>query len=207
MDSSGFESPALRLARVLAKLRALKPDSLVAVDETGDEHEIAITGNRSRYERAARGVVSVGGVSCRLIKDGKVLEVLEVRKPEELAPATSSSSSAELAANVRRVDDVRELVKIALDAADRMRSRDLEVLAKVTDAAVGIMNTAAARAERLEATLAEHTARKERELARLARQVEELGAGADDNAGSKADELLEKLLGLATPSEKATPTQ
>ncbi len=203
MDS---ESPAFRLSRVLAKLRALKPDSLVAVDETGDEHEIAITGNRSRYERAARGVISVGGVSCRLIKDGKVLEVLEVRRPEELAP-TSSSGSAELAANVRRVDDVRELVKIALDAADRMRSRDLEVLAKVTDAAVGIMNTAAARAERLEATLAEHTARKERELARLQRQVEELGAGADDNAGSKADELLEKLLGLASPAEKPTPTQ
>jgi hypothetical protein len=171
----------------------------------GDEHEIAITGNRSRYERAARGVISVGGVSCRLIKDGKVLEVLEVRRPEELAP-TSSSASGELA-NVRRVDDVRELVKIALDAADRMRSRDLEVLAKVTDAAVGIMNTAAARAERLETTLAEHTARKERELARLARQVEELGAGAEDTAGSKADELLEKLLGLAGPAEKTTPTQ
>jgi hypothetical protein len=196
------DSATARLARVLAQLRRLKPAGIVAIDAMGDESHIAIIGQRGRYERAARNLISINAVSARLVdKDGALLDTVTIVDATETPPAALLAGEELAPSSVpkgNRVDDVRDLVKIALDAADRARARDVEVLSKVIDAAVGVMSAAGERAERLEAMLLEQTARKERELSLLARKLEAASLGSGEDVPSKADELLEKLLGLAT---------
>lgn len=233
----GDLSPAIRLARTLEKFRRLKPASIIAVSEDGDETTIAITGMRGRYERAARALIASEAVSCRLLDaEGQLLEALNVtnaKKGPENGDAPSGAFDVEDVRTAQEereerrgaeVDDVRELVKIALDAAERARKADLEVfketraadalmmkaqtetLSTVTQAAVGMMNTAAERAERLETMLVEMNQRHTKELRAIGMQLdaereERLRLAAEAGDGS-ADKMIERLIfGEKKPEE------
>lgn len=238
------DSPAVRLARTLEKLRRLKPASIIATDEDGHETKIAITGMRGRYERAARSLIAAEAVKCRLLDaEGGTLEVLNVLAAKK-GPETDGSlpdgaydvdedererrAAREEERRGAEVDDVRELVKISLDAAERARAADLamfkesrasdaammkantETLQTLTQAAVGLMATASERAERLEAMLVEMNASHRKELRALAMQLEaereerlRLAAEAGDNS---ADKMIEKLIfGEKKPEEPSKP--
>lgn len=251
------DSPAIRLARTLEKLRRLKPKTIIGINDEGEETRIPITGMRGRYERAGRALIASDAVTAKLLDEsGGVLEVLNV------AAASASSDPADNGPpegtfsptiedriredrELRRgaeVDDVRELVKIALDAADRARAADLEglkaarerdrdimreqteTLRTVTQAAVGMMQTAAERAERLEAMLMEQNTRHAKELRAIAMQLEaereERQRLQEQNGDNSADKMIERLIfgepkkeepkkdaeGENKPNGQATPT-
>jgi hypothetical protein len=208
-----------RTSVVLAALRRIKPDSVVCVDCDGAETVVAISGQRGRYERAARSIVALNATTARCINaEGTVAEVLVV-DPDADATTESTSESSAAAKLAKRVDEVTVLVKVALDAADRATQRIIdsnkdsnEALTRAVDTALSVLKVTADRAERLELLVGRLTGKRERELAEAYRELSRLPAGgktaddsdgADDEADKKAEALLDKLIGMAM--DKSSP--
>lgn len=170
-------APALRQA--YARLRAIRPARLIAI--VGEEaHEIRLSGRRGRWERALATAHELGAEELRAL-DGAgavmaVLKLVEQRADEEDEETAATSHAAE----------VRALVALALDAADRAVLRTSEQQQQVLEAALSVMRAASERAERLE-----------RALAAVVRAHERALAAARDEQESPSDKLAEQALALA----------
>lgn len=166
------------LRQAYARLRSLRPARLVAI--VGDEaHELRLSGRRGRWERALATAHELGAEELRALDaSGALLAVLKLEvesRPDDASIATSQAG------------EVRALVGLALDAADRAVQRTAEQQQQVLEAALAVMRAASERAERLERALAAVVRAHERALA----------ASRDEHAESQSDKLAEQALALA----------
>jgi len=194
------------LGAIVAGLKRCKPASLVAVALDGEETPVALTGQRGRYERAARSLVSLEAVQVRCMDaDGAVAEVIAIGDSADDGDAPTGKG--------RDVPgEVERLMKITLDALDKARGRDLDMMAEVVGAAVSVLKTVADRFEKVDAQLALNQRKRERELDErsesLAQLVAETAAAgtADDDAAAttEGNEALKQLLDAVKESKLTT---
>lgn len=194
------------LGVLVAGLKRAKPASCVAVADSGDETPVALTGQRGRYERAARSLLSLQAVQVRCLDaDGAVAEVIVVGEtPEELGGDGPRARDVP--------GEVERLVRIALDARDRDRGRDLEMMDSVIQAAVGVLKVAGDRLEKLDAQASLNQRKRERELDERASELAQLAAenmtgaaGTDTEADTALKELVAAVSGsrITTNKKKA----
>jgi hypothetical protein len=218
--ASDRKSADARFAAVVRALRVAKPVALRAVCANGDEHAIAIVGQRGHYDRAARSLLALGATLAHCLdSEGHVTESIAVGTES----AEAAGSAAAGAHQVRTVNqDLAALMKIVTEAQDKVGLRYeaqlthiREMAQQTTNAAVGVMKVAADRARHLEGavlrlTLArEHELNeRERELHKLAAEIQRDRDSDDEEADEKMDPVIREIIdiakgGMSMPNGKA----
>jgi len=188
-------NPDRRVLEIVRALKLARPHTLLAVTADGDQQRVALTGERGRYERAARTLLAYGAQLAHCLDaDGQITESINVG---EQPSAEDAAERARRASESSRDKDLRETMRILVEHGDKTGQRyegilkeQGTILRQVTEASVNVMRAASERAARLEGAVLRLVLSRERELidrerslAKLTRQLqreaEEAGEGTD----------------------------
>lgn len=173
---------ALKKDRAYQRLRAIRPPKMAALVD-GEPRELAVANGRGRWERVLRAArdIDAEAIECRDEED-RIVEIIiiDAKKHERNKSQPSDDETAE---EDRKVSEVRDMVALCLDAADRSVGRQESHVGQVLDAAIQVMQAAANRAERNERALDKVLRAHSRLLMR------ESNPNEDDGMGSTADML------------------
>lgn len=150
-------SAKLRADKAYQRLRALRPKKVAALVD-GEPRPLALRNGRSKWDGVLTAARAMGAEAIECLDDeDAILEIIilnplkhsertelaEVEPEEPLASVPMSERAAE----------VRSLVALCLDAADRSVGRQENHVGQVLEASIQVMKAAADRAERGERAL------------------------------------------------------
>lgn len=168
------------------RLRSVRPAKVYAIVD-GEAKPLKVGQGRAKWERCIETATRLGAEGLQLHdEDGNVVDVVELVEREE-----------ELATDDKTVGRVEHLVALALDAADRAVSRNLEQQQQVLDASLTIMKAAVDRTNALEKVVANMVRQHERFLS---------STTPEGKSGITMDDIL-ALFGAATQAGLIDPAK
>lgn len=191
------------ISRIIGALKRARPAGIVVVTHDDDEVHVALSGGqKGRWERVAKSILSVKGAATAQLRnvDGAIVDVVTVSTEEEETPTLKAKGADAQMMLVATL--ARDIVKVALDAQDKALARHTEVMRAVSDAAVANMKAASARSEALERAVSRLTNAKLRELDETIESMNERGLPQGETPDPIADEMAKTLMGLMVTGGK-----
>lgn len=136
---------ARKSEKAYQRLRTLKPAKLAAIVD-GEARPLALRNGRGKWDGCLNAAHAMGAeaIECQ-DDDDAILEIIVLNAKKHGAGVAIEELDQE---TTEKVGEVRALVELCLNAADRSVGRQESHVGQVLDAAVQVMKAAADRAER-----------------------------------------------------------